>query len=161
MDAKKIFRDLQYRIDSTPENGPERDNAIRVRDRLLVKFNLTLADITETRSCHSMDGLTVRERGMLAQYFRKKFQIDPGTKPYDLHIYVLKDRHDPHNRLLEISLTNDEYESTWPKAKSLLAIYRRERTAVERTVAAEAALDDIILPDLQLTEEPRQLTHGA
>lgn len=30
-DAKKILMDLQYRIDSTPESDPERENAIRLR----------------------------------------------------------------------------------------------------------------------------------
>jgi len=35
MDAKKVLKDLQYRIETSKPNDPERENAIRLRDRLL------------------------------------------------------------------------------------------------------------------------------
>lgn len=37
MDIRKVLADLQYRIQSTREDDPERENAIRLRDRLLAK----------------------------------------------------------------------------------------------------------------------------
>ena len=38
MDPKQILKDLNYRIETTPESDPERENAIRLRDRLLARL---------------------------------------------------------------------------------------------------------------------------
>lgn len=40
--ALKVLRDLQYRIKVSDESDPERANAIRVRDRLLAKYGVSL-----------------------------------------------------------------------------------------------------------------------
>lgn len=45
--ALKVLRDLQYRIKVSDESDPERANAIRVRDRLLAKYGVSLEDIAD------------------------------------------------------------------------------------------------------------------
>lgn len=79
MDAIKTLRDLQYRIDSTPENDPERGNAVRVRDRLLAKFNLTLDDIRIARQPQAIENITRAEAGMLCQFLQKQFGWEEPT----------------------------------------------------------------------------------
>ena len=75
MDAKKIIMDLNYRIESAAEDDPERENAIRLRDRLLAKYGLHLEDLVEVRSRREFDKLSHKESAMVAQYFRRKLNI--------------------------------------------------------------------------------------
>ena len=42
----KVLKDLQYRIDVSNPADPEYENAVRLRDRLLAKYNVDLATLT-------------------------------------------------------------------------------------------------------------------
>ena len=139
MDAKKILRDLQYRIDSTPENDPERDNAIRVRDRLLAKFNLTLDDLQEGRSSQVINKLTRAEASMLAQFLQKQFgweELDQA--PHCINIYKYRSKSTQYSYFIQVELTADEAQVILPVARNLLKIFRRELTALEKKIREEA-----------------------
>lgn len=68
----KTLRDLEYRIQVTPENVPERAAAIRLRDRLLEKHGLTLADIlvksSDDKTDHMAPGFGLKEQMEAAAY---------------------------------------------------------------------------------------------
>ena len=139
MDARKILQDLQYRINSTQESDPERGNAIRLRDRLLARLGLSLDDIIIVRTRRKFEKLTVDERNMLCQFFRKQFDREPlMAEHHHIGLYYEKGKASPYSRSLELDLTDDEYTQLWPIAQNLLKIYRRELAALQKKIKQEA-----------------------
>lgn len=139
MDERKILQDLQYRINSTPKSDPERENAIRLRDRLLARLGLSLDDITIVRTRRKFEKLTVDERNMLCQFFRKQFYREPlMSEPHQISLYYEQGKASPYRRSLELDLTDDEYTHLWPIAQNLLKIYRRERAALQKKIKQDA-----------------------
>lgn len=79
MDAKKILKDLQYRIESAAESDPERQNAIRLRDRLLARFHMSLSDIVDVRKTRRFGyKYTKQEMMLVVQYFMKRLATGVG-----------------------------------------------------------------------------------
>lgn len=139
MDARKILQDLQYRINTTPESDPERENAIRLRDRLLARLGLSLDDLVIVRTRREFEKLTMDERAMLSQFFRKQFDREPlMSEPHHIGLYYEKGKASPYSRSLQIDLTDDEYTHLWPIAQNLLKIYRRELAALQKKIKQEA-----------------------
>ena len=139
MDARKILQDLQYRINSTPESDPERGNAIRLRDQLLARLGLSLDDIIIVRTRRKFEKLTIGERAMLCQFFRKQFDREPLTsEPHQIGLYYEQGKASPYSRSMELDLTDDEYTHLWPIAQNLLKIYRRELVALQKKIKQEA-----------------------
>ena len=137
MDARKILQDLQYRINTTPESDPERENAIRLRDRLLARLGLSLEDIVVIRRRVDFEKLTQDERSMLCQFFRKQFDWEPlQNEPHQIGLYYIE-KTTPYNRSLSVSLTDEEYEKLYPVAVNLLKIYRRELVALQKKIREE------------------------
>lgn len=139
MDSRKILQDLQYRINSAPESDPERGNAIRLRDRLLARLGLSLDDIIIVRTRRKFEKLTIDERAMLLQFFRKQFDREPlMSEPHQIGLYYEKGKASPYSRSMELDLTDDEYTHLGPIAQNLLKIYRRELAALQKKIKQEA-----------------------
>lgn len=139
MDARKILQDLQYRINTTPESDPERENAIRLRDRLLARLGLSLDDLIIVRTRRAFEKLTNDERAMISQFFRKQFDREPlMSEPHHIGFYYEKGNRSPYSRSLEIDLTDEEYDRLWPVARNLIKIYRRELAALQKKIKQEA-----------------------
>lgn len=138
MDAKKIIMDLNYRIESADENDPERENAIRLRDRLLAKYGLRLEDLVEIRSHRTFEKLSQKESAMVGQYFRRKLNIKYGEAPYNLTPYKYHHRATKFNCFITIDLTDDEYRYHEKIVKNLVQIFRRKTRELEKKLREEA-----------------------
>lgn len=139
MDARKILQDLQYRISTAPEGDPERENAIRLRDRLLARMGLTLNDLIIVRTRRAFEKLTTDERAMISQFFRKQFDREAlMSEPHHIGLYYEKGNRSPYSHSLEIDLTDEEYDRLWPVARNLIKIYRRELVALQKKIKQEA-----------------------
>lgn len=126
MDAKKVLKDLQYRIETSKPNDLERENAIRLRDRLLARFGLTLEEIAEKRVSRWFQKLTWLEQGIVANYFVVTFP-DAEKSPYELGWYELKRKTTSEKKFsICIKLTDDEFSKAEPFVKNLLKMFRRE-----------------------------------
>lgn len=135
----KILRDLSYRIEVSSPDDPERENAIRLRDRLLAKYGLKLEDIQEVRKHRVLDKLTLDDMLVVRQFFGRHLKIDPGDgAPYNFNCYVQPDKTSLYKHSIEIDLTDDEYSKFWPQAKALVALWRREAKALEKKLKEEA-----------------------
>lgn len=138
MDAKKIIMDLNYRIESAAEDDPERENAIRLRDRLLAKYGLRLEDLVEVRSRREFDKLSQKESSMAAQYFRRKLNIKFDEAPYNLNSYKYRHKATKFNCFITIDLTDDEYRYHEKIVKNLVQIFRRKTRELEKKLREEA-----------------------
>ena len=138
MDVRKILRDLQYRIDTAPNDDPEKENAIRLRDRLIAKNGLRLEDITEVRTERTFDKLTGEEIAMVCQYFRKKMKIKFDEAPHFLNSYQYRSRPTKFRNFVRIRLTDDECLQHWKAVESLVAIHRRKMRELEKQLKKEA-----------------------
>lgn len=139
MDAHKILQDLQYRINTTPESDPERENAIRLRDCLLARLGLSPDDLIIVRTRRKFEKLTMDERAMLSQFFRKQFDREPFmSEPHHIGQYYEKGKASPYSRSMELDLTDEEYAHLWPIAQNLLKIYRRELATLQKKIKQEA-----------------------
>jgi hypothetical protein len=134
MDAKKVLKDLQYRIETSDPSDPERENAIRLRDRLLSKFGMRLDEITVTRKTYSWDKCTSSDIAIMMNYFEVTF---PNSRqaPYNRTVYTNK--HGSTRYSVEINLTDDEAEKVKPYLDSLLLMWRRQSKAYERQLRKE------------------------
>lgn len=140
MDAKKILKDLNYRIESADENDPERENAIRLRDRLLRRFGLQLSDITDVRTRREFGDYTLNEAVIVFQYFRKRLGIkDSGVAPYVLESYRRGAGNKQYrNRSIEIDLTDDEYAQHKPIVENFVKMFAECMKKLEADLKAEA-----------------------
>lgn len=138
MDVKKIIMDLNYRIESAAENDPERENAIRLRDRLLAKYGLRLEDLVEVRSRREFDKLSHKESAMVGQYFRRKLNIKFDEAPYNLNSYKYRHKATKFNCFITIDLTDDEYRYHEKIVKNLVQIFRRKTRELEKKLREEA-----------------------
>ena len=137
-DAKKILMDLQYRIDSTPGSDPERENAIRLRDRLLAKYGMSLKDITEVRTERLFEKLSDDEQKMVCQYFMVRLNTFMDRAPYSLNSYRRKGRKTKYRNFVQIFLTDDEYRHHYGLVNSLVSIYRRKMRELDAELKKEA-----------------------
>lgn len=137
-DVKKILMDLQYRIDSTPESDPERENAIRLRDRLLAKHGMSLKDIMEVRTERRFEKLDDDEQRMVCQYFMVRLGTFIGRAPYSLNSYRRKGIKTKYRNFIQISLTDDEYRHHYGQVNSLVSIYRRKMRELDAALKKEA-----------------------
>lgn len=135
---KEILQYLQYRIDTTAEDEPERENAIRLRDRLLAKYGLSLEDITDARSERVFDRLTSEECALVWQYFLKTLNTEADAAPYNCAAYAKRHSHAKHNSSVEIRLTDDEYRHHFRIVMSLIGIHRNKMRELEKKLKAEA-----------------------
>lgn len=138
-DVKKILMDLQYRIDSTPESDPERENAIRLRDRLLAKHGMSLKDITEVRTERRFEKLDDDEQQMVCQYFMVHLNTFIDRAPYSLNAYRRKSCKTKYRNFVQIFLTDDEYRHHYGPVNSLVSIYRRKMRELDAELKKEAA----------------------
>lgn len=123
---KKVLKDLQYRIETSNPNDPERENAVRLRDRLLARFGLTLEEIAEKRVSRWFQKLTWLEQGIVANYFVVTFP-DAEKSPYEMGWYELKRKTTSEKKFsICIKLTDDEFSKAEPFVKNLLKMFRRE-----------------------------------
>ena len=137
-DIIKTLRNLEYRIQVSRKDDPERENAIRVRDRLLAKYGLRLEDIREARKTYMLERLDVDEAKVGRHFLKKRLNVEAGDgEPYNFNQYVQKSKTSKYNRSLQIDLTEDEHAKLWPVLRSLVKIYRRERKKLEKRIAEE------------------------
>ena len=125
MDPRKVLKDLNYRIETADPNDPERENAIRLRDRLLQRYGLKLEDVADVRTRREFGKYVENEQMLVFQYFRKRLKIEKcGVPPYmmDAYEYKLKSTNG-RNHSIEIDLTDDEYARHAPIVKNLLEMF--------------------------------------
>lgn len=137
-DVKKILMDLQYRIDSTPESDPERENAIRLRDRLLAKHGMALKDIVEVRTERRFEKLSDDEQKMVCQYFMIRLNTFIDRAPYSLNSYKRKGSKTKYRNFVQVFLTDDEYRHHYGLVNSLVSIYRRKMRDLDAELKKEA-----------------------
>lgn len=127
MDPKKILKDLVYRISITNKNDPEYENAVRLRDRLLEKFNLTIDDLDiEERNEILFENLKNLEPGIVANYFGATLKTDIFKEPYKLTHYKYNDKRKKNLSVVGVFLTKEESQKAKPYVENLLKMFRRE-----------------------------------
>lgn len=137
MDVRKVLANLQYRIQSTREGDPERENAIRLRDRLLAKNGLILEDIIEVRKTREFERLSQKESFLVVQYFRIVLKIDQAVAPWNLGSYKYCSRPTKFSSFVRIDLTDDEYSRHRPIVDSLVQIFRRKTRELKKKLDQE------------------------
>lgn len=139
MDHIKILKDLNYRIETADKNDPERDNAIRLRDKLLQRYGLKLEDIADVRKRREFGQYTKDERMIVYQYFVKRLHTKLGEAPYMAGAYSYgKETATSKNRTFEINLTDEEYARHAPIVKNLLEMYANCVKKLEAQLREEA-----------------------
>lgn len=135
----KTLRDLEYRIQVTPENDPERAAAIRLRDRLLEKHGLTLADIEEHRETYEMDRLVFIDAIIVCQFYMHEydFKLTDRNEPHRLSVYKNTATISKKNHRVTIDLTADEHAHTWKRMTALLDLWQKQRKAFDKQMAQE------------------------
>lgn len=133
-----ILRKLQYRIQVSRKDDPERENAVRLRDRLLEKYGLHLEDIQEARKVYVLDKLTQDAARVAQHVIKKKLNIEAECgEPYNYNQYVQAHKTNQYNRSIEIALTEDEHAKLWPVLTSVINMYGRERAKLEARIKEE------------------------
>ena len=149
MDPKKIIMDLNYRIESAKDDDPEKENAIRLRDRLLAKYGLSLSDLVEVREEREFGSLTDSESSFVGQYFRRK------TKEL---AKKLREEHERQMKALEYAI--------YDKAGILFpAGYGNggddgSSYGLKEAMRAASELSDTIFPDLQIEQQFKAIAGG-
>lgn len=140
MDPRKILKDLNYRIEIAEENDPERENAIRLRDRLLQRFGLQLSDICDVRTRRAFGKYNFNETIIAFQYFRKRLGIaKSGTAPFMLESYIYGNAAKTNrNRTIEIDLTDEEYAQHKPIVENFVKMFAGCMKKLEADLKAEA-----------------------
>ena len=119
MDHIKILKDLNYRIETADKNDPERENAIRLRDKLLQRYGLKLEDIADVRKRREFGRYTKDERMLVYQYFVTRLHVKLGEAPYMAGAYSYgPETATSKNRTFEINLTDEEYVCHAPIVKT-------------------------------------------
>lgn len=139
MDHIKILKDLNYRIETADKNDPERENAIRLRDKLLQRYGLKLEDIADVRKRREFGQYTKDERMIVYQYFVKRLHAKLGEAPYMAGAYSYgKETATSKNRTFEINLTDEEYAHHAQIVRSLLEMYANCVKKLEAQLREEA-----------------------
>lgn len=113
-----ILRKLQYRIQVSREDDPERENAVRLRDRLLEKYGLHLEDIQEARKVYVLDKLT-QDAARVAQHVIKRnwtSKRDAGSHTITTNMY----RHIKRTNITGVSKSHSPKTNTPNFGPSLL-----------------------------------------
>lgn len=159
--AIKILRDLQYRIESSDETDPERANAIRLRDRILSKYNISLDDVTGSIKKREFGYYTRTELQVAVQYFYERLHL----KKEQFDIYSYKDNHNKKHYYLETEMDDAMYDCHSRILRELLQMFRTRKSAYEKKLKKQIknqlqAWDYIFLQEADLltpaTEENKK-----
>lgn len=141
MDANvlKTLKDLQYRIDVSDPKDPERENAIRLCDKLCMKYGIDPSSLSASAieeryyRCQTRD-----EAQVVVQYAFEKLHREKGE--FGLSVYK-QSRYGKKLFELHIPMSEDEYKAHDPIIVELLLMYRRRHKAYEaelrRTMARQ------------------------
>lgn len=154
--ALKVLRDLQYRIKVSDESDPERANAIRVRDRLLAKYGVSLEDIAEVPKKYKFGYYTKDEVGLIVQYMKERLHLK--NEEFDLYAYRPK-----RGQCYWVETWMDEasYSCNNRIIGELIYMYRNRRRAYERKLKAQLkkqmeAWRYVFLQEADLLSEPTE-----
>jgi hypothetical protein len=136
MDPKEILRHLQYRINVTPDSDPEKENAIRLRDRLLAKYGMRLEDLIEQRKHRIFGPLVKSDAKLVFQYFRRRLDAVAQEPPYNIDCFLLNIKKTARHTI-ELDLTDTEYSFHYPIVSNLLEMYRKVQKDFEKKIKAE------------------------
>ena len=111
-----ILKNLQYRIDISPASDPERDAAIRLRDRLLDKYGISLDTITRKVGRFQFGRYTKNEAQLVIQYMAYRVHLRDEdfdlytTRPKKGKCYYIEatmdvDTYNAHHKILDELLT--------------------------------------------------------
>lgn len=130
MDSKviKILRDLQYRIEVSDENDPERANAIRLRDRLLAKYNLTLEEVAGTSKNREFGYYTRKELQIVVQYCYERLHLSKDQ--FDIYSYTANNRRKHY--YVETAMDDAMYDCHSRILRELLSMYRSRKNDYEK-----------------------------
>lgn len=141
MDVRKILKDLNYRIESSDKNDPEVQNAIRLRDRLLKRFGLSIDDITDLRIRREFGKFNFQESILVCQYFKKRLKTKFSEMPYQLEAYIFGTANKSKknkNETIEINLTDEEYAKHKPIIDNYVKIFSECLKNLEKQLKKEA-----------------------
>lgn len=129
MDSKvlKILRDLQYRIEVSDESDPERANAIRLRDRLIARYGITLDEVMGTSKKREFGYYTRKELQVVVQYFYERLHL---TKD-QFDIYSYKGGNKKHY-FVETVMDDAMYDCHSRILRELMIMYRTRKDAYEK-----------------------------
>lgn len=154
--ALKVLRDLQYRIKVSDESDPERANAIRVRDRLLTKYGVSLEDIADVPKKYKFGYYTKDEVGLIVQYMKERLHLK--NEEFDLYAYRPK-----RGQCYWVETWMDEasYSCNSRIIDELIYMYRHRRRAYERKLKAQLkkqmeAWRYVFLQEADLLSEPTE-----
>lgn len=134
MDAQalKILRDLQYRIEVSDDNDPEKANAIRVRDRLLAKYGLSLEDIVDVAKKRKFGFYNRDEVQIVIQYMRERLHLKNDA--FDVYAYRPKRG---QCYWVEAWLDDAAYSCNLRIVEELMYMYRHRRMAYKKKLEAQ------------------------
>lgn len=134
MDAQalKILRDLQYRIEVSDDSDPEKANAIRVRDRLLAKYGLSLEDIGDTPQKRKFGFYNKDEVQIVLQYMRERLHLKDDA--FDVYAYRPKRG---QCYWVEVWLNDAAYSCNLRIVEELMYMYRHRRTAYKKKLETQ------------------------
>ena len=126
----KVLKDLQYRIDVSNTADPEYDNAVRLRDRLLVKYNIDLATLTAKQiKTREFEAVTREEAQVIVQYAYQKLK----RKQNEFNLFSHRPtRYAKKRFVVEIPMSDEEFEAHGRIIRELIVMYRRRRAEYER-----------------------------
>lgn len=129
MDSKviKILRDLQYRIEVSDESDPERANAIRLRDRLIARYGITLDEVTGTSKMREFGYYTRKELQVVVQYFYERLHLTKDQ--FDIYSYK-----GSRNKYYYVETVMDDamYDCHSRILRELMIMYRSRKDAYEK-----------------------------
>lgn len=121
----KVLRDLQYRIDVSDPNDPEYMNAIRLRDRLCLKYGIDVASLKAKRiATHAFEVNTREEAQVIVQYAYQKLK----RKSNEFNLFSHRPTRYAKKRFVaEIPMSDEEYEVHGRIIRELVTMFRRRR----------------------------------
>lgn len=135
--ALKILKDLQYRIEVSNSNDPEYAAAVRLRDRLCAKYNITLDTISHsTVKVREFRCRTREEAQVIIQYAFVKLLRKKG----EFNLYSLRGKHSKKIFSVEIPMDDDEYNLHYRIIYETLELYRKRRAGYLEYLKNELSL---------------------
>lgn len=121
----ETLKKLQYRIDVGSKEDPERENAIRLRDRLCSKYGIRVEDLATNKvEVREFDAQTREEAQVIIQYAFTKLM----RKQDEFSLYSHKrSRYGKKLYSVEIPMSEDEYLSHGKIIVELVRLHRRRK----------------------------------
>ena len=138
--AKKILSSLAYRIKVTDKNDPEYENAVRLYERLKVKYGFTDEDLMNRKNREFKDKKLFKQLFIQIFVTRLNGRLD-GKDDFNFRSFVFYDKKKDEKFFdFELYLTDDEFKLISDLFDAFKALYEREYKVFKKQQKKE--LDD-------------------